>query len=99
MLRRNKEEGTKVVEISEMENSDENDIDMIPLNASWSVMDKASQNKKRFAFEVREEKREREREREGERRGRGGGRIPSLIQLDSCHRNYTVYIHVTVPVR
>ena len=64
MLRRNKEEGTKVVEISETENSDENDIDMIPLNASWSVMDKASQNKKRFAFEVREEKRERERERE-----------------------------------
>ena len=63
MLRRNKEEGTKVVEISETENSDENDIDMIPLNASWSVMDKASQNKKRFAFEVREEKRERERER------------------------------------
>ena len=98
MLRRNKEEGTKVVEISETENSDENDIDMIPLNASWSVMDKASQNKKRFAFEVREEKREREREREGERKGRGGGRIPSLIQLDSCHRNYTVYIHVTVPV-
>ena len=98
MLRRNKEEGTKVVEISETENSDENDIDMIPLNASWSVMDKASQNKKRFAFEVREEKREREREG-GDRRGRGGGRIPSLIQLDSCHRNYTVYINVTVPVR
>uniref|UniRef100_A0A1X7TXY0 PH domain-containing protein n=1 Tax=Amphimedon queenslandica TaxID=400682 RepID=A0A1X7TXY0_AMPQE len=52
ILRRNTDKGSKAVEITETETLDQNDIDIIPLNDAWTVQEKASQNKKRYAFEL-----------------------------------------------
>lgn len=51
VLRRNADEGTKAVEIMEHEN-DMDEVECLPLTGVWTVQDRSSQNKRRYAFEV-----------------------------------------------
>ena len=52
MLRRNTSEGCKQVEVYENESPDTEMEECVSLNGIWTVQDKESQSKKRFAFEV-----------------------------------------------